>query len=140
MNSIRKGFTLIELLVVVLILGVLASIGAPQYMKTVETSKATDAVGLVQMLANAQRMCIVDNGAASCGSRTNLITRKYMADHDWNGAPYNYQTCPGGTCCGGSAVACAVRKSGTYAGWGYRISDSGVCSQLTATTPRCPGM
>ena len=146
MVSARKGFTLIELLVVVLILGVLASVGAPAYMKTVETSKATDAVGLLQMVASAQRMCLIDNGnsTAVCNSLSTLGSgpggKKYLADHDWANAPYIYGTCPGAICCGGGAVACARRRSGTYSSWGYRIDNSGACSTLTASTPRCPGM
>ncbi len=49
MNTIKRrrdGFTLIELLVVVLIVGILAGVSVPSYMKSVETTKADDAVSL----------------------------------------------------------------------------------------------
>ena len=39
----KRGFTLIELLIVVVILGVLAAVGVPQYGKAVEKSKQAEA-------------------------------------------------------------------------------------------------
>jgi len=142
----RGAFTLVELLVVVIIIGVLASVGIPQYLKTVETSRATDAIALVQAIANANRMYRVDNPAFASGqlpgSPVNpLITNKYIADQDWGGASYNYYACngtTGGSCCASDSAACAQRKTGAYSGWGYRISNAGVCATLTADTPGCP--
>ena len=50
----KKGFTLIELLVVVLIIGILASIGIPQYFKAVERSRVTEASNTFANIKNAQ--------------------------------------------------------------------------------------
>ena len=38
----RKGFTLVELAVVIVIIGVLAAFGVPQFLKSVERSKAAE--------------------------------------------------------------------------------------------------
>ncbi len=49
----NKGFTLIEILVVVLIIGVLAAIAVPQYQKSVEKSKASQAFLLIKAVDEA---------------------------------------------------------------------------------------
>ena len=50
----RKGFTLIELLVVVLIMGILASVAMPQYFKSVEKSRSSEATSVLSSMASAQ--------------------------------------------------------------------------------------
>lgn len=49
----QKGFTLVELLTVVLIIGVLSSIALPQYMRSIERSRATEAMVSLKALNDA---------------------------------------------------------------------------------------
>ena len=148
MKRTRTGFTLIELLVVVLIIGILGAMGVPQYMKTVATSRATAALGLTQMIANAQRMCLLDNPtnqglctSAKLDANHYLVQHNYISNMDWAGSDYDYYSCNGGCGCGGNGVACAISTRDPYiASWGYVITTTGGCTELGASTPKCPKM
>lgn len=50
----RRGFTLIELIIVCIILGILASIALPKYVKTVENSRVAEAKNMLGAIREAQ--------------------------------------------------------------------------------------
>lgn len=160
MNKDRKGFTLIELVVVSLIIGILASLAVPHYLKTVEVTKAENSLGTGHLIGNAYRMYRADNplpadalvgqitnacnntGAGVCrpvdltGCR--LVRCNYVARQDWNAAAYNYFV-------GGANAANISRKVGAspgtntapYNGWGYTFDMAGTCSNVGGAPP-CP--
>jgi type IV pilus assembly protein PilA len=64
----RKGFTLVELAVVIVIIGVLAAFGVPQFLKSVERSKAAEAFNYLSAMRSAQERYLAKNGIYWGGS------------------------------------------------------------------------
>lgn len=150
----RAGFTLAELIVVIFVLGILAWIGIPQYNKSVESSRADEAVSLVQMIATTNRMYALDNNnvftsgqltdsclSAPCtapgNDPCNLIACNYLAKQTFSNKSYDLFAVDGSllagctlTGAGGTNyAACGKRKSGAaspYADWGYTVDKNGL--------------
>jgi type IV pilus assembly protein PilA len=64
----RKGFTLVELAVVIVIIGVLAAFGVPQFLKSVERSKAAEAFNYLAAVRSAQERFLAKNGIYYAGT------------------------------------------------------------------------
>ena len=62
MKRQRRAFTLIELLVVVLIIGILSAVALPQYTKTVEKSRMSEALQITASLRQAVDLYVLENG------------------------------------------------------------------------------
>lgn len=62
MQKTHAGFTLIELLVVVIIIGILAAAGAPQYFKVVERARVSEAQSMFSSVKSAQARVMAKNG------------------------------------------------------------------------------
>jgi len=83
-NTRDKGaFTLIELLVVVLIIGILAAVAVPQYQKTVEKSQATQALSIMKMLVEAQKVYFLTNGQYATQFNELDISLPWTEQREW---------------------------------------------------------
>ena len=69
----HRGFTLLELLMVVVIIAILASIALPQYFKTVERSRATEALQVLATIRGAAQRYRAQDGANTVTANKNLL-------------------------------------------------------------------
>ncbi len=122
----RLGFTLIELLVVVLIIGILAAVAVPQYQKSVEKSKAAQAITLLKSVYQAAEAYQLANGEWPSDFDELSInipwTGTVRADENWPGGARSNQEwslqLQNGTAYKGVFI---TRLSGKYKGGQFQI-------------------
>ena len=84
----RKGFTLVEIMIVVAIIGLLAAIAIPNFVKARQKAQAEACIANLRQIEGATQVWAVDTGANDTSTP------------GWNDLAPNYirsqPTCPGG--------------------------------------------
>jgi prepilin-type N-terminal cleavage/methylation domain-containing protein len=83
MHINKKAFTLIELLVVVLIIGILATIALPQYIKAVHKASFSEAKLIMAEIKKNYDFCSVVQGQKTCSNTAedNILSNPGVSDY-----------------------------------------------------------
>jgi prepilin-type N-terminal cleavage/methylation domain-containing protein len=119
----RKGFTLVEVLIVVIIIGILASIGIPQFAASIEKAKGGEARAGLGHIQTGEKVYFAENEyyTSTPADLDITLTQKYWVFTITTPSSTTYTataTRSGGT---HSGQTLTMDQSGTVAGnWEYR--------------------
>ena len=129
----KKGFTLIELIVVVIVIGILATLAVPQYLRATERAKAAKARHALGLIGSAEKLYRADQDtyvtvATKAGLNADPGLGAYVelsdvgTDKDWD-----YAVAAGGAGISTSYTVTASRiGAGGQAGKTISLTESGV--------------
>jgi len=126
----KKGFTLLELIIVVIVIGILASIALPRFVRVAERARIAEAKTILDALRSSQMRYLAQWNTYT-GTATNLDTPV---------PPPKYFTFVTNACSstiGSNAIATATRNTvenpgGAFVGYTVTITADGALSSTTS--------
>ncbi len=120
----KNGFTLLEIIIVVVIAGVLATLALPRYNASVEKSRTTEAVQILDALKDAQLVYFYEHNAYATNVddlEITIPTLRNFADPSVNNDASKVAEIARNN--GGPAYSLSITSTGT-------ISCTGACNNL----------
>ncbi len=74
----RKGFTLVEIMIVVAIIGLLAAIAIPNFVKARDTAQANACINNMRQIESAKEQYALENGLTTAGVVTDAQAGAYI--------------------------------------------------------------
>jgi prepilin-type N-terminal cleavage/methylation domain-containing protein len=91
-TSNKSGFTLVEIMIVVAIIGLLAAIAIPNFVKARTTSQANACINNLRQIDGAKQQWALENKQPSTASPGSTVIMPYLG----RGSAGTWSTCPAG--------------------------------------------